>query len=173
MDKRISMNKSSLKWQSDCKRYTVLISKYCHRKMTEMAQEHYPNEVGTSLVGSYSDDGFEASVLELAPLSPDSKGSRTSFYRGIAGLRNFFTKLRKTCSGRRYYVGEWHSHPDGGTVPSGTDNQNQLEIAKDTKTGCPECILIIIGGTDSNFNKIGVFVYSRKRGRVILYNTDR
>ena len=173
MGKRISINKSSLRWQSGCRRYTVLIPKSCLLKMVEMAQEHYPNEVGTSLVGYYSDNGFEASVLELAPLSPDSKGSRTSFYRGVAGLRNFFTKLRRTFSGRRYYVGEWHSHPNGEPIPSDTDNRNQLEIAKDTKTDCPECILIIIGGTDSNFNKIGVFVYSRKRGRVMLYDTDR
>ena len=169
MVKRISINKSSLRWQSDCRRYTVLISKACLLKMVEMAQEHYPNEVGTSLVGYYSDNGFEASVLELAPLSPDSKGSRTSFYRGVAGLRNFFTKLRKTFSGGRYYVGEWHSHPDGGPTPSGTDNRNQLKIAKDTKTDCPECILIIIGGANSNFDKIGVFVYSRKCGQVKLY----
>ena len=65
MVKRISINKPLLRWQSDCRQYTVLISEYCLCKMTEMAQEHYPNEVGTSLVGSYSDDGFEASVLEL------------------------------------------------------------------------------------------------------------
>ena len=173
MGKRISIDESLLRWQSDCKRYTVLISKFCLLKMVEMAQKHYPNEVGTSLVGCYSDDGFKASVLELAPLSSDSKGSRTSFYRGVLGLRNFFTKLRKTFSGRRHYVGEWHSHPDGKPIPSGTDNRNQLEIAKDTKTDCPECILIIIGGTDSNFDKIGVFVYSRKHGRVMLYDADR
>ena len=173
MDKRISIDEFSLRWQSDCWRYTVLISKSCLLKMVEMAHEHYPNEVGTSLVGCYSDDGFKASVLELAPLSSDSKGSRTSFYRGVAGLRNFFTKLRKTFSGKRYYVGEWHSHPDGKPIPSGTDNRNQLEIAKDTKTDCPECILIIIGGTDSNFDKIGVSVYSRKHGRVMLYDADR
>ena len=140
--------------------------------MTKMAQEHYPNEVGTSLVGCYSDDGFKASVLELAPLSSDSKGSRTSFHRGVVGLRNFFRKLRKKFSGRRYYVGEWHSHPNAAPIPSNTDNQNQLEIAEDMKTECPECILIIIGGTLSNFDEIGVFVYSRKRGRVTLHHTD-
>ena len=166
------MNKSLLRWQSDCKQYTVLISKSCLLKMTEMAQTHYPNEVGTSLVGCYSDDGFKASVLELAPLSPDSKGSRTSFHRGVVGLRNFFRKLRKKFSGRRYYVGEWHSHPNATPIPSNTDNQNQLEIAEDMKTECPECILIIIGGTLSNFDEIGVFVYSRKRGRVTLHHTD-
>lgn len=137
--------------------------------MTELAQTHYPKEVGTSLVGCYSDDGFEASVLDLAPLSSDSKGSRTSFYRGIAGLRKFFAKLCRSSAGRRHYVGEWHSHPNGTPIPSGTDNRNQLAIAKDSKTDCPECILIITGGTFSNFNELGVFVYSRKRGKVTLF----
>jgi proteasome lid subunit RPN8/RPN11 len=172
MDEGILTNKSWLKWRSNCEKYTVLIAESCLLKMTEMAQEHYPNEVGTSLVGCYSNDGFEASVLDLAPLSPDSEGWLTSFYRGTTGLRKFFKKLRQTFSGKRYYVGEWHSHPDAVPIPSGTDDRNQLAIAKDTKTNCPECILIIIGGRFPDFNEIGVFVYSRKRGKVTLFQTQ-
>ena len=133
-----------------------------------MAQTHSPNEVGTSLVGCYSDNGFEASVLDLAPLSPDSKGSRTSFYRGVAGLKKFFTKLRQSFRGKRHYVGEWHSHPDAAPFPSQTDDRHQLAIAKDPNTACPECLLIIVGHTLSNVDEIGVFVYSRKRGRIPL-----
>lgn len=136
--------------------------------MTKMAQTHYPNEVGTSLVGHYTDDGFEAFVLELAPLSPDSKGTRTSFYRGVDGLRTFFAKLRCAFKGKRHYVGEWHSHPDAAPSPSQTDDRHQLAIAADTKTDCPECILVILGGALSNFDAIGVFVYSRQHGRVML-----
>lgn len=137
--------------------------------MIEMARNHYPNEVGTSLVGSYSDNGFKASILDLAPLTSDSKGSSTSFCRGTSGLRKFFAKLRETFSGKRYYVGEWHSHPNGAPIPSDMDDHNQLAIAKDKKTNCPECILVIIGGVLSNFDKKGVFVYSRKRGKIVLY----
>ena len=173
MEKRIPTNKSSLRWQSVCKRYAVFISKSCLLKMTEMAQKHYPNEVGTSLIGRYSDDGFHAFVLELAPLSPDSKGSRTSFYRGIAGLQKFFAKLRRTYADKRYYIGEWHSHPDAAPIPSDTDDQNQLAIALDKKTSCPECILIIIGGTFFESDEIGVFVYSRNRKRIMLYPVIR
>ena len=136
--------------------------------MMEMVRAHYPNEVGTSLVGCYSENGFEVSVLDLAPLSPDSKGSRTSFYRGVAGLGKFFIKLRQTFSGKRHYVGEWHSHPNAAPLPSQTDDLHQLAIAKDTNTGCPECILILIGHTLSNVNEIGVFAYSRKQGKVLL-----
>lgn len=173
MDKRIPINQFPLRWQSDCKQYTVHVSESCLLEMVGIAQKHYPEEVGTSLVGCYSDDGFQASVLDLAPLSSDSKGSRTSFHRGVAGLRSFYKKLQRIFSGKRYYVGEWHSHPDATPIPSNTDNRNQLEIAEDTKTNCPECILIIIGGSLSNFDNIGVFVYSRKNGRVILYHSDK
>ena len=168
MDERILTNKPSLKWRSDCGQYTILISESCLAKITEIAQTHYPNEVGTSLVGCYSDNGFEAFVLDLAPLSSDSTGTLTSFYRGVAGLQKFFAKLRKIFSGKRYYVGEWHSHPNASSIPSGLDDRNQLAIARDGKTNCPECILVIIGGPFSNFNELGVFVYSRKRGKVIL-----
>ena len=136
--------------------------------MMKMAQAHSPIEVGTSLVGCYSDDGFEAYVLDLAPLSQDSKGSRTSFYRGTAGLRKFFAKLRETFKSKRHYVGEWHSHPDVPPLPSQRDDVQQLAIAKDTNTKCPECILILIGHTLSCVDEIAVFVYSRKRGRIPL-----
>ena len=168
MGKRILTDGTTLMWQSDCHKYTIRLSNACFLKILEMAQSHSPNEVGTSLVGCYSDNGFEASVLDLAPLTPDSKGSRTSFYRGVAGLRKFFTKLRQTFSGKRYYVGEWHSHPGAPSFPSQTDDKNQLAIAKDTNTACPECILILIGHTLSSVDEIGVFVYSRKRGRIPL-----
>ena len=168
MGKRILTDGTTLMWQSDCQKYTVRLSNSCFLKMLEMAQAHSPNEVGTSLVGCYSDNGFEASILDLAPLSPDSKGSRTSFYRGIAGLRTFFTKLRETFNGKRHYVGEWHSHPDAPPLPSQRDNRQLLAIAKDTNTKCPECLLILIGHTLSNVDEIDVFVYSRKRGRILL-----
>ena len=173
MGKRILTDGTILRWQSSCQKYTVRLSNACFLKILEMARAHSPNEVGTSLVGCYSDNGFEASVLDLAPLSPDSKGSRTSFYRGTAGLRKFFTKLRETFSGKRHYVGEWHSHPDATPLPSQTDDRQQLAIAKDTNTKCPECILILIGHTLSNVDEIGVFVYSRKRGRIPLAPTHQ
>ena len=168
MGKRILTIGNSCRWISECKRYTVIIPKSCILKMIKIAQEHYPEEVGSSLVGSYSHDGFKACVLDLAPLSSDSKGTPTSFYRGAAGLRGFYKKLRRGFFGRRYYVGEWHSHPDGTPSPSNTDSTTQLEIAHDKYTGCPECILVIVGGTLSSFDQIGVFVYSRERGRIVL-----
>lgn len=155
-------------WVSSCGRYTVTISDACLRDMLSLAQQHTPDEVGTSLLGTYSTDGFCASVLGSAPLTSDSRGGRFTFSRGIDGLTRFFLNLFKRTRGRKHYVGEWHSHPGGSVVPSRTDNRNQSAIAKDKKTNCPECILIIVGGDYTSQASLGVYVYSRKEGRIDL-----
>jgi len=153
---------------SACGRYTVSISLSCLARMIEMTAAHHPHEIGTSLVGSYSDDGFDALVSDMAPLSPDSMSSQSTFVRGTKGLRAFFSRVWVAFAGNRFYVGEWHSHPNGSPVPSRLDDSNQLAISRDRKTNCPESILIIVGGNPVSDYHLGVFVYSRMRGRVDL-----
>src|SRR6266567_9327981 len=135
-----------LRWQSESPRYCVVIRKQCIREMLALAQRHAPAEVGTSLIGRYSNDGWQAIVIGLAPLAQDSRGSRNEFYRGVKGLRKFYRRLFERFRRQRHYVGEWHSHPDGPPSPSPTDKLNQDAIAKDHATDCPESILIILGG---------------------------
>ena len=136
--------------------------------MKEMARKHYPNEVGTSVVGRYSPDGFRADVLGLAPLSADSVGTRFSFLRGVKGLKQFYDRLMHRFHGQRYYVGEWHSHPDGAPQPSGTDRTNQSQIASDNSANCEEVVLIILGGDFMKNTTLNVQVYSRTSGVVQL-----
>ncbi len=137
--------------------------------MLALAKEHAPNEIGTSVFGSYSADGFHAAILGRAPVAADSEGGRFSFLRGVRGARSFFSALFKKSGGKRHYVGEWHSHPGGLSTPSYTDDENQSAIARDVRTNCPECILVIVGGNFHDDPLLGVFVYSRERGRIELY----
>jgi integrative and conjugative element protein (TIGR02256 family) len=159
---------TSLEWISECGEYKVTISKACYSQMLQLARKHSPVEVGTSLVGRYSADGHEAKILDLAPLTPDSSGSRSEFRRGVQGLHTFYGRLFRRFGRQRHYVGEWHSHPGGAPSPSQKDNINQGAIAADTKTNCPEAILIILGGDVSADAQLGVYVYSRSRGRIDL-----
>lgn len=154
-------------WRSADGKYTVTILRACFDDMLRLARSQAPVEVGTSLVGSYSDDGHHAEVQSLAPVSQDSRGARATFHRGVAGLRRFFRELFATSRGRTHYVGEWHSHPGGAPFPSGTDEVNTLEITHDPKSMCPECILIILALRD-DIPDLGVFVFSRVRGRIDL-----
>ncbi len=153
-------------WKSVDSIYTVEIAPACLQAMLDLANEHSPNEIGTALIGCYSSDHTQAKILELAPIAPDSAGRRMSYVRGAAGLRTFFRTIFMKSKGERYYVGEWHSHPGGVPFPSGTDDQNVFDVARDPKECCPECILIIIStGVDIG---IGVFVYSRLHGKTTL-----
>ena len=137
-------------------------------EMVRLAKSHHPNEVGTSLVGRYSDDGFTAYVESTAPLPPDSRGSRMAFSRGVGGLKEFFKGLATASGIHPHYVGEWHTHPGGAPRPSYQDDNTQRAIARDPKTRCPEVVLVIIGGDLLTKPTVGVFVYSRHHGRVDL-----
>jgi integrative and conjugative element protein (TIGR02256 family) len=154
-------------WRSPCGKYTLHLRRDCIDEMTRLAQAHVPNEVGTALVGTYSDDGHEATIERLAPLTPDSRGARFTFVRGARGLREFFRSVFASSRGTVHYVGEWHSHPGGEPHPSGTDDANMFSIAKNPKTLCPECILVILA-IHEHGERVGAFVYSRARGRVDL-----
>ena len=160
--------KSQLRWMSADDKYHVVISRYAFRMMVRTAKNHLPNETGSSLVGKYSHDGFTAFVLDVAPQPTDSKSSPVSFVRGKNGMKEFFQKLTKRFQRKRFYVGEWHSHPLAESVSSGTDRTTHAEIASDSTLQCPEVIMIIVGGDFSNKVTLSVNVFSRDRGRVVL-----
>jgi len=155
------------RWTSADGRYSVRLEDSFLLEASRLAREHYPNEVGTPLVGEYTDDGTEARVTALGPLTTDSHGTRFTFTRGVRGLRHFFQRLFATSEGRTHYVGEWHSHPGGGPFPSGTDDSNMNAIARHEEARCPECVLVILAVTPTDARS-GVFVYSRARGRVTM-----
>ena len=157
-----------LHWVSRCRQYRVHVSAECLRNMIRLATESLPQEIGTSLYGSYTADGFHAQVLGHGPVALDSRGSRFGFVRGIEGSRRFFVSLYRKTRGQKHYVGEWHSHPGGPPAPSGVDDINQTRIAQDARTNCPECIMLILAGIIPSAVSLGVYVYSRKHGRVDL-----
>lgn len=157
-----------IKSKSECGKYTISVSFECFHKMLEIAKKYYPYEIGSSLVGHYSEDGFEAFIDDIAPLTRDSKIAIASFCRGSEGNASFFANLKDQYSGKKFYVGEWHSHPDIEAVASSLDDESQFAIAHDEKTNCQECILIILGGDFFCKPELGVFVYSRRSGKIKL-----
>lgn len=154
-------------WVSHCGRYCVQIEQAFIDEAIKMAREHYPKEVGSSLVGSYSDDGWAATVLRSAPLPEDSKAGRSWFQRGIAGLKNYFNNVFAKTAGMNHYVGEWHSHPDGAPDASDEDDKNMMAIVEDAAAKCPESILLILGYSRQRAC-CRVYVYSTENGRIDL-----
>ena len=88
--------------------------------------------------------------IDPTPVPPDSRGFACSFVRGVVGLPAFFRELFTRSYGRRYYVGEWHSHPSFDVRPSGTDAETMRRLVRDPEFRGIFAVLMIVrldGGT--------------------------
>ncbi|MFN8578868.1 MAG: Mov34/MPN/PAD-1 family protein [Candidatus Sericytochromatia bacterium] len=142
------------------------ITSDCLIKIINIAKSAHPKEIGSSLIGYYSKDGFDAYITNIVEISNDSKGTNNRFIRGTKGLKKFFSQLKSTQN--QHYIGEWHSHPDYYSIPSNIDDNSQFDISNNEKVNCPECLLLIIGGDFFKEPSLGIFVYSKVKGRINL-----
>jgi len=118
-------------------------------------------ETGGILVGWYTETLDCAMVMHASEEPADSRKGRTCFHRGVAGLQQWLQKL--WCGKRRhYYLGEWHFHPAGASLPSGTDISEMKSLSKSMGYHCPEPLLIIIGGNPPSIWEMRVFVFPRE-----------
>lgn len=168
----MTIERGAFVWRSSDERHTVILEYPVLEKMRQLAAQHFPNEVGTALVGCYSDDGFIATIKDLAPLAEDSYGSHRYFVRGVKALAQYFTRVFKKSNGLMHYVGDWHSHPNSVANPSPMDDENQSAVSADLAADCPESILLILGGNSREFEDIQAYVYSRKSGRIDLFRAN-
>lgn len=106
-------------------------------------------ETGGIIIGYYSSDHCSAIISNVTGAPLDSKLGRNSFFRGVYGLSRHLENLWKE---GKYYLGEWHYHPESLPTPSTIDNQQMINISKNKKFACPEPILIIAGGQIGSLN---------------------
>ena len=96
-----------------------------------------------------SKEAYEKMLCYCNKAPKNSKHARCNFHRGSDGLK----KLLDTMWNQgRYYLGEWHYHPNTSSLPSGIDNNQMIKLSRDKKLNCPEPILIIIGGYKDNWS---------------------
>lgn len=115
------------------------------KKMLKLCAKGYPDECGGILIGQYNNDLKKAKIKEIM-ISNNSKGAKMSFLREANEANNLLKRLWRLASGTKYFIGEWHSHPNGNGVPSDTDDNAMYRIAKSKKCSCRRPILIIISG---------------------------
>lgn len=132
-------------WREKKHNLEVILSMSIWKKMLKLCAKGYPDECGGILIGQYNDDLKKAKIKEIM-VSNNSKGARMAFIREADEANNLLKRLWRLASGTKYFIGEWHSHPNGNGVPSGTDDNAMYKIAKSKKCSCRRPILIIISG---------------------------
>jgi hypothetical protein len=169
LEKRSQENRRARvpQWASQDRECTVEILPSVLDSMVRMADEAHPLMTGAALYGSYSDDQEHMWVEGIAPLSSDSESGPSHFHRGTEGLAGFFADLFERTKGETYYLGEFITHPGGTAIPSPQDAATQLETAADPACQCQAPVLVVFGGIPDE-RDIGVFVYTRSRGQIVL-----
>lgn len=145
--------------------YTVSLSSSSLQQVIEECIKAGMNETGGILIGSYSEDGSTAFIVEATARPVDSIARRTTFQRGVKGLKSLLDSRWKA---GKYYVGEWHFHPGGASEPSSDDFMSMKNISSNPNYQCPEPVMIILGGNPSGTYSLSANVFPRGKSSIRL-----
>ena len=151
-------------WSKDT-RFGLRVGAAQISRVLQMCGDSRSHETGGILIGHYTVSYDCAIVTGISGPPSDSLHGQTWFIRGISGLQQ---RLRWMWNRQRYYIGEWHFHPDHPANPSGTDIGQMEDIAKSSTYRCPEPILLIIGGNPPEQWEVKTYVFPRDKAPVEL-----
>lgn len=136
-------------------------------ELSKLGTIHFPKEYGGFLVGYY-DDTYKTVYITTHVLPIKYENTSTSFKRDTDGLASVFKDLYgKTPS--QYYIGEWHTHPNGVPNASSLDRIALSKIAKDKSTPIINPIMLIIG---YQHNKISFSFYVSANNKLYKYERE-
>lgn len=121
---------------------------------------HYPKEYGGFLIGKYSDD-FKTLYIEQSITAEIFNSSRIEFNRESNYLKSEFEKL--FIDKGLYYIGEWHTHPDGEAWYSSTDLKAMISIAHEKNVKIDNPILLILSIVSDSLKDFNFFVLNNSR----------
>lgn len=136
-------------YKSADNRFGLDINANCIDGILTYVQKAGNKETGGILIGSYSKQRDIAIVSKITGPPKDSRSGHTWFSRGTRGLQFL---LNKYWQANQYYLGEWHFHPNSSPDPSFCDKTQMTQIASSRQYNCPEPLLLIIGGSLTNYS---------------------
>ena len=151
---------NSMVFKDNDGKYSVCFSKKTKQKLIELCSKANPKETGGILIGTYSKDQSTAIISTIVPAPKNSISKHFSFLRGTKGLLKI---LDRAWDQGKYYLGEWHYHPNAQPNPSDQDIRQMNELSKCTDLHCPEPVLIIVGGNSDEWTfNVMVFTHNQK-----------
>jgi len=131
------------------------VEKRLIQELATIGKAHYPNEFGGFLIGYYSDDKKVLTITDTI-LPKKYKSTPSLFVRDNIGVKQHFRNFYKEHP-KKYYVGEWHTHPHYKAVPSLTDINAIHSIRESEDVAILNPVLLIIGYNATEI-EIGCYV---------------
>ena len=101
-------------------------------------------EAGGILMGYYIDD-YSLYVSDISTPTEDDRGSRFNFIRSFISAQKYIERFFKISSGKKIYLGEWHTHPEKLPTPSFTDLRSFENQLKKNVLNSKFIFMIILG----------------------------
>lgn len=128
--------------------------------LIDIGIKHYPNEFGGFLIGNYSETQTHLKITDTI-LPNKFKGTPYLFERDTVGiddkLKQFYAEKTK-----KYYLGEWHTHPNNLPIPSSTDINAINSIANHPEVSIKNPVMLIIGYKKTKF-ELGFYVQFKNK----------
>jgi len=128
-------------------------------KLSNIALENFPNESGGLLIGNYSSDFKTLYIKDF--IVPKTENKSLFFYtRSANDLSEVLNRLYH--EKKQYYIGEWHSHPNGNSMYSSTDLNAMITISESKFVSIENPILLILGINKKKLENLSIYFYNNK-----------
>ena len=148
-----------MKFRNKLKNVELIMKKKLLQKLEQLGRENYPNECGGFLVGYYAEDYKRLSITNIV-LPKKQKSSSSLFERSIDGVKEILQKLY--IAKKHYYIGEWHTHPNGFSTYSQTDLNAMIEIVNCKTVNIKNPILLILSVGKNKIEDFSIYIYDNK-----------
>ena len=117
------------------------------------------NETGGILWGYWNETYTEVVIKNTVGPGPKALHSRYGFVPDYSFHNEVIQSLYEQSNRLETYLGDWHSHPDGGCCLSFKDKKTLHNIASYTAARAPKPIMAIIAGKESW--RVKIWSYSK------------
>lgn len=114
--------------------------------MASEASAQAPLETGGVLLGYWGKESGEAVVTNIVGPGPDATHSATRFVPDYEFQENEIARLYEESHRRLQYLGDWHSHPEGGGQLSKLDRRTLRTIGRCRSARAEQPIMVVLAG---------------------------
>lgn len=125
------------------------------REMAMAAEEWQPLEDGGVLAGYWATRYSEAVITHVVHAGPGADHRKTGMTPDSDYQEIELNRIFDVTDGVSYYLGDWHSHPGMGAVPSPMDRRTLRRIALETDAATPQPLMLILDNPDEKWGVIG------------------
>lgn len=144
----------------ELKNIKIIFDDSLFNEICKQGISHFPNEFGGLLFGKYQDE-FKTLCITKTILPLRHKGFPYLFERSTDGIEKRIEEMFQ--NEKLYYVGEWHTHPNGNSIFSNLDLQSMIEIAKCDTVKITNPVLLILGTTKNSIKEYSIYYYQNKQ----------